>query len=196
MADPGKRRHLPRGRLSIRVFDFVSRSQLESLPSLAASWYHSSMTKSATAPGALRRDARPPISPDSAPNPGAVAASRRRTVVPRPMLRPVKALGHTARPGSQPRSVPVTDGYVRRFWTAVIGPGAVADLLRLAAAAERGRSLLRPVHLDVLLRFGLVSCRGAIAIVSHRVPLLPPPLVRSLPPRLRREHDLRVAAML
>ena len=89
--------------------------------------------------------------------------------------------------------MPVTDAYVRRFWTAVIGPGAVADLLRLAAAADRGRSLLRPVHLDVLLRHRLVSCQGIIAVVSREVPLLPPALVKTLSPRLRREHDSVVA---
>ncbi len=93
--------------------------------------------------------------------------------------------------------VAVTDGYVRRFWTAVLGPGAVADLLRLAAAAEGGRSLPRPVHLDVLVRSGLVGGgTGSVVIVSDRVPLLPRHLLATLPPGLRRSHDEWVTSMV
>ena len=150
------------------------------------------MTKSATAPGAFRRDARPPISPDPAPTPGAVADSRRRTVVPRPTLRPVAAPSRRTvapGPGRRLRSVPVTDAYVRRFWTAVIGPGAVADLLRLAAAAERGRSLLRPIHLDVLIRHRLIACINGRIVVPGLVPALTADLIRRLPTAVRREHD-------
>ena len=150
---------------------------------------NSLMTKSATAPGAFRRDARPPISPDPAPTPGAVALPRRRTAVPRPSLCPVAApMGHVDRSRHRDRTVPVTDAYVRRFWTAVIGPGAVADLLRLAAAAERGRSLLRPVHLATLLQHGLIAEVGGRIVVAPVVPSLPRSLVSCLPAGLRREH--------
>lgn len=89
----------------------------------------------------------------------------------------------------------VTDPYVRRFWTAAIGPGAVADLLRLAAAAAGGRSLPRPVHLDVLLRSGLVTCFDDFVVVPHSVPLLPPRLLAHLPPRIQRLHDHWLEAM-
>jgi hypothetical protein len=150
------------------------------------------MTKSATAPGAFRRDARPPISPDPAPTPGAVAVSRRQTVVPRPTLHPVPAPSthaDTTRPGRGRRTVPVTDAYVRRFWTAAIGPGAVADLLRLAAAAERGRSLLRPVHLDTLLRHRLVVCVRGTIVVPAEVPRVPRSLLAALPVSIRREQQ-------
>ncbi len=55
------------------------------------------------------------------------------------------------------------DDYVRRFWTAVIGPGAVADLLRLMAAAGTDRELKRPVFLAELARVGLArdGCVGS-----------------------------------
>lgn len=150
------------------------------------------MTRSATAPGAFRRDARPPISSDPAPTPGAVAVSRRRTVVPRPTLHPVSAPttpADEAGPGRHRRTVPITDAYVRRFWTAAIGPGAVADLLRLAAAAERGRSLLRPVHLDTLLRHRLVVCVRSTIVVPRTVPPVPRSLLTMLPVSLRRDHE-------
>ena len=90
----------------------------------------------------------------------------------------------------------MTDRYVRRFWTAALGPGAVADLLRLAAAADGGRSLPRPVHLDSLVRNGLVSGAGHVVVVPERVPLLPHRLVRALPPALRREHDEWAAVII
>ncbi len=85
-------------------------------------------------------------------------------------------------------SYAVTDPYVRRFWTAVIGPGAVADLLRLATAARRGRSLRRPVHLGVLLTAGLVAVEGGRLLVPVAVPAVPAALASRLTPGLRREH--------
>lgn len=100
-------------------------------------------------------------------------------------------------PGAIALDVAVTDGYVRRFWTAALGPGAVADLLRLAAAAEGGRSLPRPVHLDALVRTGLVGGgAGPVLIVSDRVPLLPRHFLAALPPALRRSHDEWVTSMV
>lgn len=148
------------------------------------------MTETSTAPGAIRRDARPPIPPDSAPAPGAVARLR-RTVIPRPIVRAVTAFPERpgpSRPGQRRRSVAVTDPYVRRYWTAVIGPGAVADLLRLAAAARGNRPLPKPLHLDTLLRYRLVVADGDTIVVPPRVPMLPAHLLRSLHPELRRDH--------
>jgi hypothetical protein len=86
------------------------------------------------------------------------------------------------------------DPYIRRFWTAAIGAGAVADLLRLATAARRDRSLRRPHSLPALIRAGLVRIVDHRLEVRTRVPLLPPPLVRRLPPRVRRDHERFVAA--
>lgn len=100
------------------------------------------------------------------------------------MVTPVARRVATAEP-----RFPVTHPYVRRFWTAVLGPGAVADLLRLAAAARGGRSLRRPVHLPVLVAAGLVgaidSSRPEVALT---VPTVPSVLLRRLPPELVREH--------
>ncbi|MFV2001076.1 MAG: hypothetical protein ACC654_12000 [Acidimicrobiia bacterium] len=81
-----------------------------------------------------------------------------------------------------------THQYVRRFWIAVLGPGAVADLLRLTAAAHSGRSLKEPIHLSALVRLGLVRWENGSIAVTDRVPPVPDDLVRRFPPALRRAH--------
>ena len=78
--------------------------------------------------------------------------------------------------------------YVRRFWIAVLGPGAVADLLRLTAAAQCGRSLKEPVHLPTLLAAGLAIRVHGSVMVNDTVPPVPAHLVRRMPPALRRAH--------
>jgi hypothetical protein len=83
---------------------------------------------------------------------------------------------------------PLHHPYVRRYWTAVLGPGAVAELLRLATAAARGRSLPRPIHLDALARHRLVTTRGHELLVRATIPRLSPAQVRRLHPLLRMEH--------
>ena len=84
----------------------------------------------------------------------------------------------------------MTHAYVRTFWVAAIGPGAVADLLRLAAAAQSGRSLKMPTHLAVLAREGLAGRDESGTIrVPAIVPKLTPTQAHRLPPRLRREHQ-------
>jgi len=133
-------------------------------------------------------DVRPPTAvSDPAPPSGAVASlpyvPLRPTVAERPTIRPtpwhdaITDLGFT------------TDHpYVRRFWTSVIGPGAVADLMRLAVAARRDRSLPLPIHLPVLVREDLArSLQGAV-FVRPTVPPLEARHVLRLPPALRREH--------
>ncbi len=81
----------------------------------------------------------------------------------------------------------MTDPYVRRFWIAAIGPGAVADLLRLAAAAQSGRSLPIPVHLPTLLRERLARYDNGTLFVPDRIPPLPPSLANRLAPPIRRQ---------
>ena len=88
----------------------------------------------------------------------------------------------------------VTDEYVRRFWTAAIGPGAVADLLRLATAARRGRSLPRPVNLPALVSAGLVRFENDGPVVRIRIPTVPRALQLRMPPDLRREHSTAAPA--
>jgi hypothetical protein len=77
---------------------------------------------------------------------------------------------------------------VRRYWTALVGPGAVADLLRLTAAARSGRAVRTPLHLDLLVTEGLVGRVGRVIAVSPAVPLLSPGHVRRLRPALRAEY--------
>ena len=121
------------------------------------------------AAGFLRRDARPPIDTDAAPAPDAAKVTplggANVTALPRPWILP--RLTTPADPGHPP-----DDPAVRRFWTAVVGPGAVADLLRLTAAARAGRRIRRPTHLPLLLREGLAHRRGSIVVVHPNVPAL------------------------
>lgn len=117
-------------------------------------------------------DARPPIGGDAAPPPGAAGS---RSLI-RPRLAP---------PGE---GFPPDHPYVRRFWTAAIGPGAVADLLRLTAAARQGGALRRPVHLASLAREGLVGFQRGDLWVRPVVPPLSTAQLRRLPSFLRAEH--------
>jgi len=141
------------------------------------------------ASGDIRRDVRPPIASDSAPRPGAAEGRRRlrRTVWPRAVVSP--AVWEAEGPGH-----PVTSPYVRTFWTAVIGPGAVADLLRLATAAARGRSLRRPVNLSLLCAACLARQHEGRVEVKTVVPELTNEQLRALPPRIRRMHAEVLAA--
>ncbi len=93
-----------------------------------------------------------------------------------------------------PSGYPVTHGYVRRFWIPILGPGAVADLCRLAAAARSGRPLKLPVHVTALARHGLVvhPTRRTIAVVDRVRPLTATEIHR-LPPPLRTEHRRLIA---
>ncbi len=81
-----------------------------------------------------------------------------------------------------------THPYVRRFWTAGLGPGAVADLLRLVAAAHHRASIRHPLYLAGLVREDLVRHHGGRLWVRTSIPLLPSHLLRRLPPFLRAEH--------
>ena len=132
-------------------------------------------------PGQGSRQVRPPSRGTRAPSPGVsepqirATASVRRTV--EPLLARVPTEGYSP-----------SHAYVRRFWIAVLGPGAVADLLRLTAAAQSGRSLKEPVHLPMLLAAGLAIRIHGSVIVNDTVPPVPPNLVRRMPPALRRAH--------
>jgi hypothetical protein len=117
---------------------------------------------------------------EAAPLSGAASPSP-PTVRSRPLVRPA------LRP-DDPGGYPPDHPYVRRYWTAVLGPGAVADLLRLITAARRGRSLRQPLHLAELARAGLVRFADGRVCVRESVPLLSPDQVRRLPPALRGEH--------
>jgi len=139
----------------------------------------------ATVPGKLRRDARPPIEMDAAPAPGTVAAYR-PTVVPRPWVQVA------TRPGLADGHHP-TDAAVRRYWTALIGPGAVADLLRLVAAAGRGRRIREPLHLAVLAAEGLIHLAPGLVLVPPLIPHLDDNRIARLRPALRAEYRALLA---
>ena len=139
------------------------------------------------APEALLENARPPVPGAAAPAPGAAEVIvLRPTAIPRPFIHPrlapsPAALGHSP-----------DDPMVRRYWSALVGPGAVADLLRLTAAARRGRRLRRPLHLASLLREGLIRREGEAIVVPDRVPLLDEGQQRRLHPSLRAEYRRRL----
>jgi hypothetical protein len=126
---------------------------------------------------------RPPVV-EPAPQPGAAATPVRRTARQRAIITPLPWETTTLNLPTYPADHP----YVRRYWTATIGPGAVADLLRLATAAQRGRSLRRPTYLHVLVRANLVHVRQGNVFVRTRIPQLSPIHLRLLPPDLRRCH--------
>ncbi len=125
-------------------------------------------------------DDRPPIGAVPSLSAAEPFQRLRPTVHDRPLVRP-EVWHHTE------GGVAVIDPYVRRYWTPVLGPGAVADLLRLATAAERHRSLPRPVYLSTLVRAGMVAIGAGRLRVKTRVPELPKRFHHQLPPRLRRE---------
>ena len=79
------------------------------------------------------------------------------------------------------------DEYVRRYWVAVVGPTAVADLLRLIAAARRREALPRPTHLSTLLAEGLAWSVCGRIIVPTTIPRIGARSLRRLPLPLRRE---------
>jgi len=85
--------------------------------------------------------------------------------------------------------------YVRRFWTAVLGPTAVAELLRLTTAARRQTRLRRPLRLAQLVAEGLVALDSGDLLVRPTVPLLGPRQLVRLNPSLRAEHQTVLARL-
>jgi hypothetical protein len=139
------------------------------------------MDQVTAAPG--NHDNRPPVV-GSAPHSGAAAKPIRATAKQRAIITPIQ--WETTNPDIT--TYPPKHPYIRKYWTATIGPGAVADLLRLATAARRGRSLRRPTHLHVLVRANLAHTRSGQTFVRTKIPQLTPLHVRHLPPDLRRQH--------
>ena len=105
----------------------------------------------------------------------------RPTARPRPWITPRCA-------GPHPDGHTLDDPAVRRYWTALLGPGAVADLLRLTAAALVGRKLRRPLHLGLLLHEGLVLRHHTDIVVRTNIPPLEHRHLRRLHPALRAEY--------
>lgn len=110
----------------------------------------------------------------------------RPTALPRPEL--------PTRLESQEHGFSPNDPYVRRYWVAAIGQGAVAELLRIIRAAADERPILLPVWLPVLLRSDLVRVEQGEIVVGDLVPAVPERLQRRFPPGLRDEHRRRHGA--
>lgn len=109
------------------------------------------------------------------------AGTVRPTVATRPSYRVATSPGPAE--GFRPDS-----DYVRRFWVAALGPGAVEDLLRLIRAGGRGSLVRRPLFLSALMVSGLVTVDGGTIAVASRVPPVPPHLTSRMTPAVRREH--------
>lgn len=112
---------------------------------------------------------------------GPQAAAVRPTARTRPVV-PVRIENRSS--GFEP-----SDPYVRRFWVAAIGSSAVAELLRLVRAAEKGEGVRLPRCLPALLRVGLVKADSAGLIVFDRIPAVPLELRWRFPPSLGSEHS-------
>jgi hypothetical protein len=89
-----------------------------------------------------------------------------------------------ARDGVEP-----SDPYVRKFWVAALGPGAVAELLRLVSAAGKGEEVRLPRYLPHLLRAGLVTIVEGSLAVQSLVPVVPPEMRWRFPPDLAALHS-------
>lgn len=184
--------HVQKSYYVIRTTYYVilSRSTSSYLMSAILICYNMGMeiTKTPQAPGTDLLQARPPCTGDSTSTPGVSEhLALRRTVVQRRSINPkIESV--------ESEGVAATHAYVRRYWIPIIGPGAVADLLRLTAAAQSGRSLPEPIHLPALLRSGLARRERDVVIVPTTVRPLDRALVRRLPPWLRRTHPSRIPA--
>lgn len=124
---------------------------------------------------------RPPKTPAA----GQAGASLRPTARVRPTVPVV--------PSSGDGEFDPSDPYVRRFWVAALGPGAVAELLRLVRAARRGEDVRLPRHLPLLLRVGLVWTDQGTLVVVDRLPVVPSELRWRFPPVVAAEHNRLLA---
>lgn len=95
-----------------------------------------------------------------------------------------------------PGAVPASDPYVRRFWVAAIGPDAVAELLRIVRAAEKGEAVRLPRNLPGLLRCGLLKATSEGLAVSAWIPLVPRELRWRFSPSLASEHSRWVSSLV
>ena len=87
-----------------------------------------------------------------------------------------------------------SDPYVRRFWVAAIGSSAVAELLRLVRAAEKGEAVRLPRTLPILLKTGLIKAETSGLVVFDRIPAVPIELSWRFPPSLGSEHSRMLSA--
>ncbi|MGB7860699.1 MAG: hypothetical protein WBM90_09400 [Acidimicrobiia bacterium] len=72
---------------------------------------------------------------------------------------------------------------------AAIGAGAVAELLRMVRAAEKGEEVRLPRSLPLLLKTGLVGVDSGWLTVVRTIPEVPIELRWRFPPSLAAEHS-------
>ncbi len=136
------------------------------------------------APGTVRLDDCPPVAADIAPSPGAAArivTQKRCRISPRLWPQPPET------------SFEPSDPYVRMYWTAALGPSAVAELLRVICAAKRSWSIPHPLFLPVLCEEGLVHYVERTVWVREQVPPLGRRQLARLSPHLQRRHNQDLA---
>lgn len=83
-----------------------------------------------------------------------------------------------------------SDPYIRKFWVAALGPGAVAELLRLVRAAGKGEEVRLPRYLPQLLKAGLVSIVEGRLSVLERIPAVPTELRWRFSPDIAAQHGV------
>lgn len=71
---------------------------------------------------------------------------------------------------------------------AALGPGAVAELLRLVNAARKGEDVRLPRYLPHLMKAGLVTVVDGTLAVLERIPMVPSEMRWRFPPDLAAEH--------
>ncbi len=71
---------------------------------------------------------------------------------------------------------------------AALGPGAVAELLRLVNAAGKGEDVRLPRYLPHLMKAGLVTVVDGTLAVLERIPMVPSEMRWRFPPDLAAEH--------
>ena len=71
---------------------------------------------------------------------------------------------------------------------AALGPGAVAELLRLTSAGAKGEAVRLPRHLPQLIRADLVKIQNGTLSVVSRIPLVPSTMRWRFPPDVAAEH--------
>lgn len=136
-------------------------------------------------PEDMHQEARPPVATHVAPPSGSVGrpSMHERPFIEVHLVRGPSPFG--SGPGTQ---YDVRHHYVRRYWTALLGPTAIADLLRTVQAAKAGRRLRLPHGMSSLLTENLV-----VRIADHRylvagsVRALGPQQLSRLPALLRSE---------
>lgn len=130
-------------------------------------------------------ESQPPV---GRANPPADATPRGPILGPRPRI--------TVRVCGGPAGVRPTHPYVRHWWTCVLGPTAVIDLLRMTRAAETNITLPVPMGLPRLIGAGLAHRHDDVVFLPERIPPVSAPFTDRIPVPLRIDHRRDAAALV